>query len=167
MHKCELSVSKLHFYVHQTMSHPKFHMAYRSNAQSESSQNAGSFCRRKQSFAAKLVGFEKNDLWSRAGVSHRFEKKDSHQNRDLRALGSGEIIGEANLGLRKLFLENAAGASTHRCYCTWPTESGDRSMLGILMRGGSISPWSRKGKIKNTYTNGQLNSSQPFLLLGH
>lgn len=45
-------------------------------------------------------------------VSALFEKKDSHRNSDLRALGLGEIIGEANLGVQRLFLENAAGAST-------------------------------------------------------
>lgn len=40
-------------------------------------------------------------------VSALFEKKDSHRNRDLRALGLGEIIGEVNLGVRRLFPENA------------------------------------------------------------
>ncbi len=51
-------------------------------------------------------------------VSALFEKKDSHWNSDLRALGLGEIIGEANLGVRRLFPENAAGASTQQLYVT-------------------------------------------------
>lgn len=45
-------------------------------------------------------------------VSAQFEKEDSLRNSDLRALGLGEIIGEANLDVRRLFPENAAGANT-------------------------------------------------------
>lgn len=51
-------------------------------------------------------------------VSALFKKKDSHRNSNLRALDLGEIIGEANLGMRRLFPENAAGSSTQHCYCT-------------------------------------------------
>lgn len=45
-------------------------------------------------------------------VSALFEEKESHRNSDLRALGLGEKIGEANLDVRRPFPENAAGAYT-------------------------------------------------------